>query len=196
MSLTELVLVIAISGLVMAMAAGVTVSVVRADGKNLVREANTAATREISLWLGEALTYASSPLPDSSGALEPAISKAAPDELAFTSALPFDGVSGPGALSRVTVKLGSTCWTNQASPGVLYRCVQGPDSVSSNGVPHWCDWGEATCDEKWFREQVVARNVKGEAIFAYYLDTAGVGAPASGASSVAVADVGRIAAVE
>jgi type II secretory pathway pseudopilin PulG len=179
MTMTELILVIGISGMVMSMAATVTVSVLRADSRNLVREQSTAGIREVSTWLGEALTYASSPPPDAGGAAIPAVFKAGPKELGFTSALPSSGgETGWGALAKVTMKLGETCWTKQPDPGVLYRCVQGSDSVNA-GLAHWCDYGAAGCDDGFFHEKVVARDVKDTAdgaIFSYYLSNS----PSSG----------------
>jgi hypothetical protein len=176
------------------MAAGLTVTVIRSDSRNLVRETSTAGIREVSTWLGEALTYASSPPKDAATGADPAVFEAGPKKLGFTSALPLiGGQTGEGWLSKVEIKLGETCWTNESDPGVLYRCVHAPESVSA-GVAVWCDWGASGCASKYFDEKTVARGVvdtNDTAVFGYYLSNSD-----SSVSSVGAAQRRLITAVD
>ncbi|MDR3359986.1 MAG: hypothetical protein LBO20_04945 [Bifidobacteriaceae bacterium] len=182
MTLTELVTVIAIGAVVLSMAAMTTVSLTRSDAKNLLRETHSSGARQASLWLGEALTYAASPLADDSGERQAAVQVARPDEIAFTSAMRMDQVSGKGAVSRVSVVLGSKCWTGEADPGVLHRCVQGAQALVA-GTSMFCNYGASGCPAELFEDLAVARGVSAsEPLFTYYLRADGGQGAGAGAA--------------
>ncbi|MDR2454298.1 MAG: prepilin-type N-terminal cleavage/methylation domain-containing protein [Bifidobacteriaceae bacterium] len=198
MTLAELIVVIAISSIVLSMIGTVTVTLLRSDGRNLVREARTAELRKASAFLGEALTFASSPQSDDpdNPTKHSAILTAQPTELKFTSAIPTSAVKGKGALSEITIKLGSTCWTNQPDPGVLHQCVHEPYEMVG-GDSHFCAYADvpSTCSASLFHDTVAAREVVGSAaqpIFAYYLGAD----PTAAHHEVPVANLGSIEAIE
>ena len=208
MTMAEMIVTIAIGAIVLSMLGTVTVTLLKTDRRNLVREVGTAEARQVSIWVGEALTYASSELSaEGSLSAKPAISAANPDSITFTSAMPVEGMKGEkGALSEITLQLGQKCWTTDASgadPGVLYRCVKAPKALL-NGTPVWCEKDKPDCPENLFESMVVARGVKDtEPIFKYYLriDDSGAnsGKPLeldAGQTSVVPAKLGSIAGVE
>jgi hypothetical protein len=180
MSMYELIVVMAISTMVLAMVVTVSTSVLRADGKNLAREVATGGARDVSTWLGEALSYASPEMTDDADptAKKPTILLAEPNKLRFTTAMPPEGEAAAGQLSEVTIQLGKTCWTPEKDdPGVLHRCLRYPKSFDKvTKKPTFCAYKSAGCDEKLFHDMVVARGVKTDpkaGIFAYYLPKAG-----------------------
>ncbi|MDR2382032.1 MAG: hypothetical protein LBE08_12865 [Bifidobacteriaceae bacterium] len=198
MSLAELIVVIAISSIILSMIGTVTVSLLRNDGKNLIRESRTAELRQVSAYLTEALTFASSPQsgdPDNPTQYA-AITTAKPSELTFYSALPTDTAKGKGALTEITIKLGSDCWTGAADPGVLHQCVREPYKFAG-GKSDFCAYAAIgpSCPASLFTDSVVARGVKdsmADPIFAYYFkaDSSEVRYEVTGD------DLGKIEAIE
>jgi prepilin-type N-terminal cleavage/methylation domain-containing protein len=185
MTLSELIITIAISSVVLVMVASVSASMLRSNAKNLAREVATGGVRDASAWLGEALSFASSEMSDGSQStsLKPAILTAQPNELRFTSAMPADGDSAQGALTEVTLKLGKACWTGKDDPGALHRCLRYPqsfDKTTKKAV--FCEYGVAGCASDLFKDKVVARDVKTDPkapIFAYYVLNGAAADPAT-----------------
>jgi hypothetical protein len=172
MSLMELIMVIGMGAVIMSLIVSVTVSMARADGRNLIRQNRVDGLRTASLWLTEALAFATGPKTASpTDKPGPAFEFAGPQKMVFTSALPVEDGSVSGLVSRVTVVLGATCWTNETTDqeGVLRRCVQYPKVVGTGGV--FCMKGAADCPESLFEEVVIARGVVDEPLFTYLLGT-------------------------
>ncbi|MDR2380877.1 MAG: hypothetical protein LBE08_06855 [Bifidobacteriaceae bacterium] len=173
MSLTELIVAIGISSIVLAMVFAVVGSFARNDARNLVRQARVEEVRQVGLWLGDALAYAESePLSGSAGS-EPVFEEATAQKMVFTSDLGGGTSANQRALSRVTVALGVTC-DGAADPGVLRRCVQHPFD-DAYGVPQFCPT-MASCGAGLFEDKVMARDVAPQTLFTYFLEGAtGVG---------------------
>jgi hypothetical protein len=192
MSLAELIAVVAIGSIVMTLSVTVTVSLLKHHGANLVRQSRTDGVRQVSIWLGDALSYATEPEDYSPGAAVTAFHKAEPKEMTFTAALPVDGNPSQGAVSQVTIVLGEVCpWaTGDPEPGVLRRCVQSPKIVAGS-KPEMCTYGDPDCPDALFDDFVVARGVDDQQLFYYYLG----GAP-DAVDTVASGDLGTITAVE
>ncbi|MDR3107148.1 MAG: hypothetical protein LBU05_02965, partial [Bifidobacteriaceae bacterium] len=90
MSLTELISVIAIGSIVLAMVGALTVSMIKHDGVNLVRQSRVDGVRQISVWSGDALTYASPKIGDNpSDTLGTVFQMAPAGKTIFTSAPPI-----------------------------------------------------------------------------------------------------------
>ncbi|MDR1293540.1 MAG: prepilin-type N-terminal cleavage/methylation domain-containing protein [Bifidobacteriaceae bacterium] len=164
MTLAELVTVIAIGSIVLSMALVVTVSLAKHNGKNLVRQERADATRQVSIWLTDALAY-SAPQPNDPAGASP-FEVAEERKMVFLSALPAVSPDH-GAVSRVTLVLDEECWSGDPDPGVLHRCLErsqkGPDGSTS-----FCASG---CPADLYEDFVVARNVKGGPVFSYALQT-------------------------
>ncbi|MDR2253185.1 MAG: hypothetical protein LBD97_04875 [Bifidobacteriaceae bacterium] len=201
MSLTELIMVIAIGATVFALLAAVTVNVLRNDAVNLVRENQTAEIRKASVWLSEALTYATAPLADELKLSDKgAVQVAEPNKVSFTSALPLDSAGGKGALSLITIQLGEKCWSGEADPGTLHRCVQSPKELVA-GTSTFCDYGALNCPAALFEDMPVARGVRqDEPIFTYHVQQGGAPNAQTGVITKpehqVSADFGRILALE
>jgi hypothetical protein len=190
MSLSELIVVMAISSIVMALVFSVTATFAKTDSRNMIRQNRVDAVRQVSLWLGEALTYAQSPYAESGADTGVAIFQTAqPQEMKFTSALAVSNAVEKGALSQVRVVLGQDC-AGGAAPGVLYRCVTHA-RLDSGGAQYFCAWKHSSCDANLFKETVMARGVKNQQLFTYFLEGA-----ATGAESVGATSLGDIRAVE
>ncbi|MDR1633489.1 MAG: hypothetical protein LBS27_00885 [Bifidobacteriaceae bacterium] len=190
MTLPELILVILIGSIVLGLIGTAMVSMMKHDSKNMIRQSRVDGIREISVWLGDALTYAAVPIGSaSSGAT--VFSQAEPQKMEFTAALPVVGDSQGQRISRVTVKLGETCWGSPGDdPGVLHRCVQYPKILSDNSED-LCTKGSAGCPDDLFEDLVVARDVDdSDPIFTYFVGSSGV------SSSVSAGALGSIGAVE
>ncbi|MDR1295746.1 MAG: prepilin-type N-terminal cleavage/methylation domain-containing protein [Bifidobacteriaceae bacterium] len=192
MSLAELIAVIAIGSIVMGLSVTVTVSLLKHHGANLVRQERTDGVRQVSIWLGDALTYATEPEDYYPGDPISAFHKAEANQMTFTSALPVAGQPSDGAVSRVTVVLGAGCpWTSgDPEPGVLRRCVQAPKIVAG-AKPEMCTYGDSDCPDDLFDDFVVARGVEDGSLFSYY-----VGDAPDPVDSVPAADLPGITAVE
>ncbi|MDR1441781.1 MAG: hypothetical protein LBJ02_05240 [Bifidobacteriaceae bacterium] len=196
MTLAELITVMAIGSVVLAMVTMVTVSMVRHDRANIVRQSRVDGVRQVSVWLGDALTYAAPPpAARPEDPLEPAFEAAGADRMVFTSALPIPGHTEGRIVSRLTVVLGKSCWDlTEDTPGVLHRCRQTPQ-VDPAGKPTFCARGAPGCSDDLFEDLVVARGVKDGPLFSYFVRD-GENAVQPAGHSVAAADLGRLAAVE
>jgi hypothetical protein len=193
MTLTELMAVVAIGAIVMSLSVTVTVSLLRHHGANLVRQERTDEVRQVSIWLGDALTYATAPEESSvGGGSSAAFDSANGTSMTFTSALTVAGNPGGGAVSRVTIVLDDGCpWGSSGTePGVLRRCVQSPKVVAGS-PPELCNYGASGCPDDLFDDFVVARGVKNEQLFFYYV--AGATDPVD---TVPSANLGAITALE
>jgi prepilin-type N-terminal cleavage/methylation domain-containing protein len=187
MTLAELMVVIAISSIVLAMAFAMVASFAKNDARNVVRQSRVDEVRKVGLWLGDALSFAA-PQAASGGA---AFEVAEPQKMVFTSALGHGTPSSPGAVSRVTVVLGQTC-AGSADAGVLRRCVLHPYDGPSGAIAYCPATG--TCPKGYREETVMASGVKNQPLFTYYLGAAL--APGSGVHDVVKAQVHNIKAVE
>jgi prepilin-type N-terminal cleavage/methylation domain-containing protein len=192
MTLVELITVIAITSITMSMILMAIVSIAKHDGINLVRQQRTDQVRQVSFWLGDALSYASTDNPDAGTRV---FESADAHKMTFTSALPIEGVAANGTVSNVTLVLGEKCWTGEKTDqdGLLRRCVHSP-SVDSSGVSQpMCDFGSSGCKDV-FDDFVVARNVDdADALFTYYFTAeSGLGP----VHTVDTAQLGSIIAVE
>jgi hypothetical protein len=170
----------------------VNTSVVKNDTKNLARQTRVDGIQQASIWLGDALTNATSRRSAPGAA---AIEIAEPTKIVFTSALPVEGASQTYFVSRVTLVLGEECWTGQpAEAGVLRRCVQQP-IPSGPGAGVLCAKGGPNCPDTLFRESIVARGVRDDKLFGYSLQTVnGPGAPVTAVPDPV--DKAQIVAVE
>ncbi|MDR2253663.1 MAG: prepilin-type N-terminal cleavage/methylation domain-containing protein [Bifidobacteriaceae bacterium] len=176
-SLTELLIVIAVSTLVLGMVFTVVAAFARNDARNLVRQSRVDEVRRVGLWLGDALTYAESPVPAEGAAAPVAVFDVAEaQKMVFTSALNAGLTAEKDALSRVTIILGEDC-EGAADPGVLRRCVSHPYD-DAEGAQQYCAADSGTCPDGAFENTVMARGVKDQALFAYFLeaDTSPAGA--------------------
>jgi hypothetical protein len=167
-----------IGTVVLGLVTTVTVSMAQADGQNLARQQRVDGVRQISQWLGDALTYASAPNAAGTGQpATPAFAEATAKKMRFYSALAVTALQDSGkdsknVLSEVTIVLGQDCGGKPA-PGVLYRCVRQPlEDPPNSGTWRYCNPGEAACPPELFEEFLLARDVveTKEGIFTYYLE--------------------------
>ncbi|MDR2379808.1 MAG: hypothetical protein LBE08_01295 [Bifidobacteriaceae bacterium] len=197
MTVAELLAVIAVGGMVMGMVTMVTVSMLKHDAKNLIRQNRSDGIRQVSVWLGDALSHASSEKPASATGGKSAaqiFTVAAADHMEFTSALPVAGDSGGGHISRVEILLGDKCWGGGPDPGVLHRCLQSPKIVAD--VASFCAKGTADCPDDLFEDLVVARDVEEGELFTYYVRDPSTGDFEPATHSVPDTSLARIGAVE
>jgi hypothetical protein len=185
----ELVTVIALTSVILTMLLTVTISVAKHNAYNLARQERVDGTRQVSVWLTDALAHAA-PLPGSDTGT--VFEVAEPRKMVFTAALPKDAALS-GFVSRVTLVVDQACWPGgDEEPGVLRRCVQDP-VIGADGTQSFCAYGASGCDEGLFDEFVVARNVADGAVFGYALEGS------AGVLTQSVADassLGQLAAVE
>ncbi|MDR1188833.1 MAG: hypothetical protein LBK95_15540 [Bifidobacteriaceae bacterium] len=167
MCLTELISFVAISSIVLCMALVVTFSMAKHNGKNLARQERTDGTRQVSLWLSDALAHT---VPDPSGSNGSVFQTATERKMAFTSALPAVGTD-QGTVARVTLVVDEECWSGDADPGVLHRCVQ-RSSTAAGGPAGFCLKGSSGCSDDLFEDFMVAKNVKAGAVFRYSVQSA------------------------
>jgi prepilin-type N-terminal cleavage/methylation domain-containing protein len=192
MTLVELITVMAISSITVGMVAMVMVSLAKHDGINLVRQQRTDQVRQVSFWLGDALSYATTDQPEAGAKV---FEEAGEHKMTFTSAFPIEGLTTSGTLSEVTLVLGEKCWTGETDgqDGLLRRCVHSPFVDAAGVAQPMCDFGETGCKDL-FDDFLVARSVDdAEALFTYYFDTASGLAPSH---SVGQAQLGSVSAVE
>ncbi|MDR0594561.1 MAG: hypothetical protein LBG60_15200 [Bifidobacteriaceae bacterium] len=197
MTLAELISVIAIGSIVLGLIGTLTVSMMKHDGINLVRQSRVDGVRQISIWLGDALTYASPDAPENPGdTLGNVFAQADADKMVFTAALPIEGHADDRAVSRVTITLGEDCrGVSIDQEGLLYRCVQTP-LFQTGQPPTLCVRDAPGCPEALFEDLLVARGVKDGPLFSYFLtDSNGVLQPTPHAM-VSGAGLGLIGAVE
>ncbi|MDR1188355.1 MAG: prepilin-type N-terminal cleavage/methylation domain-containing protein [Bifidobacteriaceae bacterium] len=198
MSLAELLTVIAIGAVIMGIVTTVTVSLARHDARNLVRQSRVDGIRQVSVWLGDALAHAA-PKEAPSNPDQPlatVFETAEGQKMVFYAALPVAGSPDGGLVSRVTLVLGEGCWSgSEAAPGILHRCVQAP-KVDSSGASSLCAHGAIDCPDDLFEDLIVARGVKDEALFSYFLRGNDGQIADKGEDTVASASLGSIGAVE
>jgi type II secretory pathway pseudopilin PulG len=191
MSLTELIVVIGLSAIVMAMVSASLMTLAKQNAINLARQSRVEGIREASLWLSDALSYASTDPTTASGV---SFQEAQAQKMVFLSALPRPGSAETGHVSRVSLVLSGACWPGgDSEAGTLRRCVQYP-VVAGDGTQSFCSKGSLGCDENLFEEKVLATNVKDTPIFGYSLITASD--PATLTHAVTGANLAQIAAVE
>jgi hypothetical protein len=199
MTLSELIAVIAIGSIVLGMIGTLTMSVMKHDSKNLIRQSRTDGIRQVSVWLGDALAYAAPepPAQDGHAAAGAVFQIAGPYEMKFSSALPVAAAPEGGKISEVRLVLGEACWDASApkQDGVLHRCVQSPKE-GPDGAWSFCAKGTTGCPDDLFEDLVVARGVdKSEDLFTYFVrDAADKILPGQG--EVTGTPLSSIAAVE
>jgi hypothetical protein len=196
-TLSEVMVVMAITTIVLTLILVVTNSIAKHDARNLARQARAEDIRSVSLWLSEALAYAAPPPGTSSSQV---FTTAESHKVVFTSALGAGTSVGGGTtkqVSQVTLVVGELCWGAGAplsEAGVLRRCVQEPIVGASGGLA-FCTKGDSGCPDSLFDEFIVARNVKDQPIFSYSVGS-GVDPTVPRPTSVSSADLERISAIE
>jgi hypothetical protein len=191
MTLAELVTVMAIGSIILGMLLTVTFSVAKHNAKSLARQERADGTRQVSLWLTDALANAAPNPAEKNGSV---FELARDRKMVFLSALPTtDPNHGP--VSRVTVVIGQQCWSGDEDPGVLRRCVQ-RSQKGNDGSAAFCAKDASGCPDDLFEDFVVARNIKGGPAFSYSLETDAGTASADVAEVTNAAQLTRIVAVE
>jgi hypothetical protein len=178
-TLTELLIVLAFTMVVLVLVLFTTASIVKHDSKNLIRQQRVEGVRIASIWLSDALAFtAQPPLAMTGNVARPAVERATVSDLQFTTALPVEGVADEfQSVSRVRVVLGEECWTGVTAgqAGVLHRCLQTP--LVDGGQPQFCDFGASDCPDELFEDLILARGVVNNELFTYFAPGAANGSP-------------------
>jgi hypothetical protein len=195
LSLAELIMVIAMSSIVLSMVIVVTVSLAKHDQNNLARQGRVDQLRVATVWLTDALAYASGESTNMTNnpVANNGFTKAAPTEMVFMSALGTPEDANNHALSEVRVVLGEECWGSSGGDqtGVLHRCVSSPRVTG--GTAAVCVKGSSDCPDSLFEDLVLARGVVDGPIFTYYYLS---GDTTISANNVLEANVPNIRSVE